>query len=86
VDPARLASGRLATTWWREGYERVQVDRFLNHVRRALVSGPDVVTAADVEGVLFHATRFRRGYRTRDVDALLDEVVAYLRAGEGAGS
>jgi DivIVA domain-containing protein len=86
MDPARLATGRLATTWWREGYERVQVDRFLNHVRRALASGAGRVTAAEVESVLFHATRFRRGYRIRDVDALLDEVAAYLRAREGAGS
>jgi DivIVA domain-containing protein len=80
VDPSRLSSSRFGTTWWREGYEPVQVDRFVNRLRRDLAADPRSVTAAQVEGVLFHAVRFRRGYRPRDVDALLDEVVAYLRA------
>ncbi len=84
---------RLTVTKFREGYKREEVDAFLARVVTTLQTweqggrpgGPvGLLSADDVRGSLFTATKFREGYEQDEVDLLLDEVTTALEAWESA--
>jgi DivIVA domain-containing protein len=60
-----------------EGYDRNEVDAFLNRVALALaepVDGPQSMSSVDVRTAEFNSTRMRAGYDMEEVDAFLDLV------------
>ncbi len=64
----------------REGYERAQVEEFLDQVEAALQFDPPLMRAAEVEAKLFRTVRLRQGYDLAEVDDHLDHLAEQLRA------
>lgn len=66
---------------WREGYDVIEVDEFVDRVM-ATVNGQPVdqpVTARELRKVQFSPVRMREGYDVAEVDAFLDEAESWLR-------
>ncbi len=64
----------------REGYDRAQVEDFLDQVEAALQIDPPPMRAAEVEAALFRTVRMRQGYDMAEVDDHLDHLAGQLRA------
>lgn len=62
-----------------QGYDAVEVDRFLQLVRAA-IDGAATVTAADLKRVRFASTPWGTGYNQLEVDDFLAEAARSLRA------
>ncbi|MBD9699260.1 DivIVA domain-containing protein [Flavimobilis sp. GY10621] len=77
-----LISRKFTATKFREGYDIVEVDDFLDVVAAALRrherGEPLGLSIADIETQRFTATKLREGYDIVDVDTLLDEITATL--------
>lgn len=61
------------------GYDKQQVDEFMNRAADALDGSGMPLTVDQLENVTFGKTVLRRGYRVDDVDALLNRITAELR-------
>ncbi len=85
-----VLDARFQATKFREGYDQVEVDAFLDRVAvvlraREAGSAPAVtLTAAEVAAARFQATKFREGYDQDEVDDFLDRVQATLASPAGS--
>ena len=80
ITAAEVLGAKFQATKFREGYDQVEVDDFLDRVvatLRACEGGAPAsapVTVAELDGSTFTRTTFREGYDTDAVDAMLDRV------------
>jgi DivIVA domain-containing protein len=75
---------RFSSSKFREGYNLVEVDAFLDRVETQLRTGGSdrsipLLTAQAVIDQRFSATKFRAGYDQDEVDDFLDRIVTELR-------
>lgn len=89
VDGAILAewveARKFATTRMRPGYDREEVDAFLEAIRETFLGIREpFLTPDDIRNSWFSTTRLRPGYEEEEVDEFLDE--AGLRLAELTGS
>jgi DivIVA domain-containing protein len=62
------------------GYDKKQVDEFIERAANTLDGSGTPLSADQVRGVTFEPAKgLRRGYHVEDVDALLDRITAELR-------
>ncbi|MFF3065334.1 DivIVA domain-containing protein [Oerskovia sp. NPDC057915] len=80
---------KFTATKFREGYDVVQVDDYLDRVAVTLAAyesgdrpGTGLLTSAEASGVRFSATKWREGYDVTEVDDLIDGIVGTLRSYE----
>ena len=83
VDGAILANWveaqKFSTTRLRPGYDREEVDAFLEAIRGTSLGVPEPsLTPDEIRDKKFSATRLRPGYDQEEVDAFLDEVEVRL--------
>jgi len=86
----------FASTKFREGYDKADVDAFLATVRATLESYERVrgqlsvpvhrISSQDVVNVRFQPTKFRAGYDQDQVDDFLDRISATLQQHEALPS
>jgi DivIVA domain-containing protein len=67
--PCRFTSVRL-----REGYDRAEVDTFVDRAAHALAAPVPTLAPADVRRVTFTPVRLREGYDMAEVDGYLDDL------------
>jgi DivIVA domain-containing protein len=87
ASPAEAPSGsaRFSTTRLRPGYDKEEVDAFLEAVRDTFLGvRQPPLTAEEIRVKMFSTTRLRPGYDEEEVDAFLEEVEARLREAEEA--
>ncbi len=73
------------TVRMREGYDRAEVDDFLEQARAALAYDPPLMRTHDVENQRFNPVRMREGYDMGEVDDYLDRLAGELRRREVPG-
>lgn len=91
MDSARLVTeltkARFRSTQLRQGYDVVQVDRFIDELVAALRAGASPAgLASRVRDVRFTTTSLQRGYDMADVDATLESLAATLEGGDPNGA
>jgi DivIVA domain-containing protein len=72
----RISTATFATTKFRPGYDKEEVDNFLDELIADLDRGGRL-HQAQVRDAKFTLTRLRPGYTVQEVDDLLDEVTAW---------
>ena len=87
-DTSFVEDAKFQVTKFRQGYDMIEVDDFLDRVVAAAQSGPHEIRRiiADIPTAKFQVTTFREGYDMVEVDDLLDIALHALRKhiGEGA--
>ncbi|MEV5962309.1 DivIVA domain-containing protein [Kribbella sp. NPDC051952] len=64
---------------WREGYDMVEVDAFVDRILATLDGrAADPVTIDEIRNVVFSGVRLREGYDIMEVDQFLDLAVGWL--------
>lgn len=88
-----LEKAKFPATKFREGYDVIEVDDFLDklvatakHYESGGTPAAAPMTSAEVASARFPATKFREGYDVVEVDALLDKAVAVFRSWEGGSA
>ncbi|WP_051197128.1 DivIVA domain-containing protein [Jonesia quinghaiensis] len=80
-DVSLIHNAKFQVTKFREGYDMVEVDDYLDRIAAAAQSGPQEIQhiIADIPTAKFQVTKFREGYDMVEVDDLLDTVLLALR-------
>jgi DivIVA domain-containing protein len=72
------ASGRFTSVRLREGYDRAEVDTFVDRAVHALAAPVPTLAPDDVRTVTFTPVRLREGYDMAEVDGYLDDLERQL--------
>lgn len=96
ISSSALVQRQFIVRKYREGYDMLEVDLFLNRVEESLkiyengrsmltTGSTEILTSAQVMAEKFTATKFKSGYDVAMVDDLLDEVCLTLKHYEKSG-
>jgi DivIVA domain-containing protein len=81
IDTANFGRSRPGA----EGYDKDEVDQFVEEVKEALRHEPPSMAPWEVRDKVFRTQRVHRGYDEHDVDDFLDQAEKALRAAHGEG-